>query len=100
MYGALSTFGRMGALQGTEHNAWAEGYGVRLTYKCAVPQVEGAQFAEAIAEALEPRMRLTGKLKTLGKFKEFFEGRTLEKGTQARRHCCRISHCNDLQKPR
>lgn len=29
-------------------------------------------------------MRLTGELSTLGKFKEFFEGRTLEKGAQAR----------------
>ena len=45
-------------------------------------QVEGAQFADAIAEALEPRMRLTGEMATLDKFKQFFDGRTLEKGTQ------------------
>lgn len=47
-----------------------------------VRKVEGAQFADAIAEALEPRMRLTGEMATLDKFKQFFDGRTLEKGTQ------------------
>ena len=45
-------------------------------------QVEGAQFAEAISEVLEARMRLTGGLKYLEQFKALFVGKTLEKGTQ------------------
>ena len=32
-------------------------------------QVEGEQFVSAIAEALEPRMSLTGEMGTLDKFK-------------------------------
>lgn len=67
----------------SRHRALGNG----LEAEHVLAQVEGAQFAEAIAEALEPRMRLTGELSTLGKFKEFFEGRTLEKGTQVRRRC-------------
>lgn len=45
-------------------------------------QVKGEQFVEAIAEALEPRMRLTGQMDTLEKFKTFFASKeALEKGT-------------------
>ena len=44
--------------------------------------MEGAQFADALAEALEPRMRLAGEMAPLDTFKQFFEGRTLDKGTQ------------------
>ena len=32
-------------------------------------QVEGEQFVSAIAEALEPRMRITGEMDTLDRFK-------------------------------
>ena len=52
-------------------------------YSWAV-QVEGKQFVEAFAEALEPRLRLTGEMSTLDKFKAFFEDRSLEKGTEVR----------------
>jgi len=45
-------------------------------------QVEGKQFVEAFSEALEPRLRLTGEMSTLDKFKAFFEDRSLEKGTE------------------
>ena len=36
---------------------------------------------QAIEEALTPRLSITGELSTLTKFKEFFNGRSLEKGT-------------------
>ena len=39
---------------------------------------------EAFSEALEPRLRLTGEMSTLDKFKAFFEDRSLEKGTEVR----------------
>lgn len=45
-------------------------------------KVEGDQFVGAIAEALEPRMRLTGQMDVLEKFKTFFASKNaLEKGT-------------------
>lgn len=45
-------------------------------------KVEGDQFVGAIAEALEPRMRLTGQMDVLDKFKTFFASKpALEKGT-------------------
>ena len=37
--------------------------------------------AQAIEEALTPRLNLTGEMTTLTKFKKFFEGKSLEKGT-------------------
>jgi len=37
---------------------------------------------EAFSEALAPRLRLTGEMSTLDKFKAFFEDRSLEKGTE------------------
>ena len=42
------------------------------------------QFVEhlqAIEEALTPRLQLSGETAKLNKFKQFFEGKTLEKGT-------------------
>lgn len=36
---------------------------------------------QAIEEALTPRLGVTGEMATLTKFKEFFHGKSLEKGT-------------------
>lgn len=36
---------------------------------------------QAIEEALTPRLGVTGEMATLNKFKEFFHGKSLEKGT-------------------
>mmetsp|Transcript_14991 Transcript_14991/g.45250 ORF Transcript_14991/g.45250 Transcript_14991/m.45250 type:complete len:289 (+) Transcript_14991:163-1029(+) len=45
-------------------------------------KVDGETFVEAIAEALEPRMRLCGEMDALNKFKDFFLGLDkLEKNT-------------------
>jgi hypothetical protein len=47
-----------------------------------VRKVESEQFVGAIAEALEPRLRLSGEMSTLEKFKAFFQAKhSLEKGT-------------------
>jgi hypothetical protein len=43
--------------------------GMRISGSYTFEQVKGEQFVEAIAEALEPRMRLTGQMDTLEKFK-------------------------------
>ena len=36
---------------------------------------------QAIEEALTPRLSVTGEIGTLAKFKQFFEGKSLEKGS-------------------
>lgn len=36
---------------------------------------------QAIEEALTPRLSVTGEIGTLNKFKQFFEGKSLEKGS-------------------
>lgn len=36
---------------------------------------------QAIEEALTPRLSVTGEIGTLNKFKAFFQGKSLEKGT-------------------
>lgn len=36
---------------------------------------------QAIEEALTPRLSVTGEIGTLTKFKQFFQGKSLEKGT-------------------
>ena len=36
---------------------------------------------QAIEEALTPRLSITGEMATLNKFKQFFDGKSLEKGT-------------------
>ena len=36
---------------------------------------------QAIEEALTPRLSVTGEMGTLAKFKQFFEGKSLEKGS-------------------
>lgn len=46
-----------------------------------VRKVEGEQFFGAIEEALTPRLSVTGEMSTLNKFKQFFHGKSLEKGT-------------------
>lgn len=46
-----------------------------------VRDVEGAQFVEALNEALKPRMSLSGELGTLDTFMAFFNGKKLTKGT-------------------
>ena len=37
--------------------------------------------SQAIEEALTPRLSVTGEIGTLNKFKQFFDGKSLEKGT-------------------
>jgi hypothetical protein len=44
--------------------------------------VDGKQFVDAFSEALEPRLRLSGEMAVLDKFKAFFADRTMEKGTE------------------
>jgi hypothetical protein len=46
-----------------------------------VRDVEGAQFVEALNEALTPRMSLTGELSVLKEFQTFFQEKKLTKGT-------------------
>lgn len=46
-----------------------------------VRKIEGEQFFGAIEEALTPRLSVTGEIGTLNKFKQFFEGKSLEKGS-------------------
>ncbi len=36
---------------------------------------------QAIEEALTPRLSVTGEIGTLNKFKQFFDGKSLEKGS-------------------
>ena len=38
-------------------------------------------WLQAIEEALAPRLQLSGETAKLNKFKQFFEGKTLEKGS-------------------
>ena len=57
-------------------------YPIGLIHRHVRRQVEGKQFVEAFSEALEPRLRLTGEMSTLDKFKAFFADRTLDKGTE------------------
>lgn len=37
--------------------------------------------SQAIEEALTPRLSVSGEIGTLNKFKQFFDGKSLEKGT-------------------
>ena len=37
---------------------------------------------DAFSEALEPRLRLSGEMAVLDKFKAFFADRTMDKGTE------------------
>lgn len=46
-----------------------------------VRKIEGEQFFGAIEEALTPRLSVTGEIGTLNKFKQFFDGKSLEKGS-------------------
>ncbi|KAL6782242.1 hypothetical protein ACKKBG_A06070 [Auxenochlorella protothecoides x Auxenochlorella symbiontica] len=46
-----------------------------------VRNVEGTQFVEALAEALTPRMRLSGEMEKLETFSSFFQGQQLSKGS-------------------
>eukprot|EP01025_Chloroclados_australasicus_P017060 TRINITY_DN1869_c0_g1_i9.p1 TRINITY_DN1869_c0_g1~~TRINITY_DN1869_c0_g1_i9.p1 ORF type:complete len:311 (-),score=31.30 TRINITY_DN1869_c0_g1_i9:320-1135(-) len=46
-----------------------------------VRDVDGATFVEALDEALEPRMSLTGEMSTLEDFKQVFVGRNLTANT-------------------
>ncbi|KAL3159218.1 hypothetical protein ABBQ32_011195 [Trebouxia sp. C0010 RCD-2024] len=46
-----------------------------------VRKIEGEQFFGAIEEALTPRLGVTGEMATLNNFKQFFHGKSLEKGT-------------------
>lgn len=63
------------------NQALTDGAFSKLLQVQLVRKIEGDQFFEAIEEALTPRLRITGELSTLTKFKEFFNGRSLEKGT-------------------
>ncbi|KAK9826897.1 hypothetical protein WJX81_006395 [Elliptochloris bilobata] len=47
-----------------------------------VRKVDGKTFYEALEEALAPRLRLAGEGAALQRFGDFFQGRTLEKGTE------------------
>lgn len=61
--------------------ALADGAFVKMLQVQLVRKIDGETFFGAIEEALTPRLSVTGEMATLGKFKKFFEGKSLEKGT-------------------
>ncbi|GAB4813377.1 hypothetical protein N2152v2_000423 [Parachlorella kessleri] len=61
--------------------ALVDGGFIKILQIQLVRKVDGQMFADALAETLEPRMRLTGELATLEKFKAFFQDKDLDKGT-------------------
>lgn len=44
-------------------------------------KIDDLIWLQAIEEALTPRLSVTGEISTLSKFKQFFQGKSLEKGT-------------------
>jgi Chalcone isomerase-like len=62
-------------------SALSEGGFMKALQIQLIRDVEGATFAEALDEALRPRLSLGGELGVLKSFKEFFESKKLTKGT-------------------
>lgn len=63
------------------NQALTDGAFSKLLQVQLVRKIEGEQFFSAIEEALTPRLGVTGEMATLNKFKQFFDGKSLEKGT-------------------
>ncbi|KAK9806338.1 hypothetical protein WJX72_010689 [[Myrmecia] bisecta] len=79
----LAIRSRGGFFDGDEDYALAltDGAFAKLLHIQLARKIDGETFFGALEEALAPRLRLTGEMGTLNTFKAFFDGKSLEKGT-------------------